>query len=100
MQVFPLASLYQVMMQVFAAVNTFLAEADGGAAPPRHGPSGGMAAESRSSGGTAASVKRIKTYTVVPLSPEVGVMEWVQHTIPIGNFLVDKARSKPGAHAR
>ena len=48
-------------------------------------------------GGRAA---RIKTYTVVPLSPEVGVMEWVQNTIPIGNYLTDKSRSSPGAHSR
>jgi ataxia telangiectasia mutated family protein len=43
--------------------------------------------------------KRIKTYTVVPLSPEVGVMEWVSNTIPVGSFLLDKGKGK-GAHSR
>lgn len=63
-------------MQVFSAVNTFLGEEKG-----------------------EQIQKRIRTYTVVPLSPEVGVMEWVQDTIPIGNYLIDKGH-KRGAHSR
>lgn len=70
------------------------------------GISGGAGGSSSSNGGGAAATgsggraARIKTYTVVPLSPEVGVMEWVQNTIPIGNYLTDKSRSSPGAHSR
>ena len=43
--------------------------------------------------------KRIKTYTVVPLTPEIGVMEWVKNTIPIGSYLTARG-GKPGAHDR
>jgi serine-protein kinase ATM len=29
----------------------------------------------------------IKTYKVVPLSPNAGLLEWVDHTLPIGQYL-------------
>lgn len=68
------------------------------------GISGGAGGSSNGGGaaatGASGRAARIKTYTVVPLSPEVGVMEWVQNTIPIGNYLTDKSRSSPGAHSR
>ena len=31
----------------------------------------------------------IRTYKVIPLTPSVGIVEWVMHTIPIGIYLND-----------
>ena len=41
----------------------------------------------------------VRTYKIVPLSPQTGVLEWVENTIPFGSYLTDKDRSL-GAHAR
>jgi hypothetical protein len=48
---------------------------------------------------------KIATYNIVPLSPASGVLEWVDNTIPFGEYLVDKPRTKTrkgavGAHSR
>ena len=40
---------------------------------------------------------RIRTYTVVPLTPQSGVIQWVENARPFGDFLVHPER---GAHAR
>lgn len=96
------------MMQVFSAVNAFLSEESARSLPSAAmgdpsggGGSGGSSVISGGGGsGGASGAKRIRTYTVVPLSPEVGVLEWVQNTIPIGNYLTDKSKSKLGAHSR
>jgi phosphatidylinositol kinase/protein kinase (PI-3 family) len=29
----------------------------------------------------------IRTYKVIPLSPQTGLLEWIENTIPIGDFL-------------
>lgn len=63
--------------QVFATVNSFLRE------------------------DPAARKRRLRvfTYTIVPLSPDSGVLEWVEDTMPFGSFLTDRA-GRPGAHRR
>jgi ataxia telangiectasia mutated family protein len=40
---------------------------------------------------------RIRTYKVVPMTRQCGVVEWVNNTIPFGSYLIDKIT---GAHAR
>lgn len=64
--------------QVFATVNSFLRE------------------------DPAARKRRLHvfTYTIVPLSPDSGVLEWVEDTMPFGSFLTDRGSGKPGAHRR
>jgi serine-protein kinase ATM len=41
----------------------------------------------------------IRTYRILPLTPQTGVMEWVQNAVAFGNFLVD-SKSGRGAHSR
>ena len=41
----------------------------------------------------------IRTFKVVPLAPEAGVLEWVSNTTPIGIYLIGDRKHK-GAHAR
>jgi len=41
---------------------------------------------------------QIATYTVVPLSPASGVLEWVENSLPLGNYLLDG--KSVGAHSR
>eukprot|EP01084_Bolivina_argentea_P313208 542371_1 len=66
-----------VMQQVFIAVNGYLSES--GELNPQHG--------------------AMRTYNTVPLSPDTGVIEWVNNTMPFGSYLVDRAGRK-GAHSR
>jgi ataxia telangiectasia mutated family protein len=40
---------------------------------------------------------RIRTYKVVPTTPQTGILEWVQNTTAIGSYLTDK---DTGAHSR
>ncbi|KAM3319089.1 serine/threonine-protein kinase ATM isoform X3 [Capsicum chacoense] len=42
---------------------------------------------------------RIRTYKVVPFTPSAGVLEWVNGTIPLGEYLIGSARDG-GAHGR
>jgi len=42
---------------------------------------------------------RLRTYAIVPLSPQAGVLEWVRHTLPFGAYLSDRGRAR-GAHGR
>ena len=41
----------------------------------------------------------IRTYKIIPLSPQTGVIEWVNNTIPFGSYLLD-SKSSLGAHTR
>ncbi|XP_020270626.1 serine/threonine-protein kinase ATM [Asparagus officinalis] len=41
----------------------------------------------------------IRTYKVVPFTPSAGVLEWVDRTIPLGEYLLGSSRNG-GAHAR
>ncbi|XP_058091812.1 serine/threonine-protein kinase ATM isoform X2 [Magnolia sinica] len=41
----------------------------------------------------------IRTYKVVPFTPSAGVLEWVDRTIPIGEYLIGSMRTS-GAHGR
>jgi len=48
---------------------------------------------------------KMATYTIVPLSPACGVLEWVNDTLPFGDYLLDKGRSRDssisvGAHSK
>lgn len=43
---------------------------------------------------------RLVTYRVVPLSPAAGVLEWVDKTMPFGDYLVTRSSKKMGAHER
>lgn len=43
---------------------------------------------------------RVFTYTIVPLSPDSGVLEWVEDTMPFGMFLTDRGSGRAGAHRR
>jgi hypothetical protein len=40
---------------------------------------------------------RVHTYRIVPLTPQTGVLEWVENTLAFGSILTD---SKRGAHPR
>jgi len=54
---------------------------------------------SRSTGKTLNLV----TYAIVPLSPESGILEWVDNTQSLNDYLLDKfdgTRRLPGAHSR
>ncbi|WOL02921.1 serine/threonine-protein kinase ATM [Canna indica] len=42
---------------------------------------------------------RIRTYKVIPFTPSAGVLEWVDGTIPLGEYLLGSARNG-GAHGR
>ncbi|KAJ6838585.1 serine/threonine-protein kinase ATM [Iris pallida] len=41
----------------------------------------------------------IRTYKVVPFTPSAGVLEWVDRTVPLGEYLLGSTRNG-GAHAR
>lgn len=44
---------------------------------------------------------RVRSYKVIPLSPCAGLLEWVQNTIPLGQYLIGSSGDhKSGAHAR
>uniref|UniRef100_A0A1D1Z750 Serine/threonine-protein kinase ATM n=1 Tax=Anthurium amnicola TaxID=1678845 RepID=A0A1D1Z750_9ARAE len=42
---------------------------------------------------------KIRTYKVVPFTPSAGVLEWVDQTIPLGEYLIGSSRDG-GAHGR
>eukprot|EP00882_Tetradesmus_deserticola_P032872 GHRQ01037507.1.p2 GENE.GHRQ01037507.1~~GHRQ01037507.1.p2 ORF type:complete len:118 (+),score=53.93 GHRQ01037507.1:229-582(+) len=42
----------------------------------------------------------LRTYRVVPCSPKVGVVQWVDGTQPIGDYLSEGAMKEGGACAR
>lgn len=42
---------------------------------------------------------RIRTYKVVPFTPSAGVLEWVNGTLPLGEYLIGSTRDG-GAHGR
>ena len=42
---------------------------------------------------------RVRTYAIVPLAPQAGVIEWVEHTLPFGMYLAPRNGPK-GAHER
>ncbi len=69
-----------VMQQVFRAVNSWLAADDASRVRQLH----------------------LRTYKVVPLSPQAGVLEWCANTTPLATWLVGSggARDLTGAHAR
>ncbi|CBN77270.1 conserved unknown protein [Ectocarpus siliculosus] len=43
---------------------------------------------------------RVFTYTIVPLSPDSGVLEWVEDTMPFGSYLTDRGSGRAGARRR
>jgi ataxia telangiectasia mutated family protein len=36
---------------------------------------------------TRSAKATIRTYKVIPLSPQTGLLEWIENTLPIGDFL-------------
>lgn len=48
---------------------------------------------------TRAKDLKISTYSCVPLSPDSGILQWVENTIPIGEFLIPR-RQVQSAHTR
>nr|CAJ2466252.1 unnamed protein product [Leishmania braziliensis] len=45
----------------------------------------------------------IHTFTIVPLAPTAGILQWVEHTIPLGEYLTGRYTGReelPGAHER
>ncbi|XP_010663180.1 serine/threonine-protein kinase ATM isoform X4 [Vitis vinifera] len=42
---------------------------------------------------------RVRTYKVVPFTPSAGVLEWVNGTLPLGEYLIGSTRNG-GAHGR
>ncbi|XP_020591737.1 serine/threonine-protein kinase ATM [Phalaenopsis equestris] len=42
---------------------------------------------------------RIRTYKVVPFTPSAGLVEWVDRTVPLGEYLLGSSRNG-GAHGR
>lgn len=36
---------------------------------------------------------KIRTYKVVPLSPGAGLLQWVENTIPIGEYLIGNPKN-------
>jgi serine-protein kinase ATM len=42
----------------------------------------------------------IRTYKVIPLSPKFGLLEWVDNTLPLRDYLVDGHSGIAGAHPR
>jgi serine-protein kinase ATM len=44
----------------------------------------------------------IRTYRIIPLTPQTGIIEWVENTIPFGSYLCDSKDPVPipGAHSR
>ncbi|KAK9825683.1 hypothetical protein WJX81_003257 [Elliptochloris bilobata] len=66
-----------VMQQFFALINAVLAE----------------------SAAARARRLRIATYKVVPFSPAAGLLEWVEDTLPLSDYLTGRSRTA-GAHAR
>ncbi|CBZ23077.1 phosphatidylinositol 3-kinase-like protein [Leishmania mexicana MHOM/GT/2001/U1103] len=46
---------------------------------------------------------QVRTFTIVPLAPTAGILQWVEHTIPLGEYLTGRYTGKeevPGAHER
>ncbi|CAL4957640.1 unnamed protein product [Urochloa decumbens] len=66
-----------VMEQFFSLVNTFL----------------------QNHRDTSQRRLRIRTYKVVPFTPSAGVVEWVNGTVPLGEYLLGSTRIS-GAHGR
>ncbi|KDO21628.1 hypothetical protein SPRG_22315 [Saprolegnia parasitica CBS 223.65] len=65
-----------VIEQTFEMVNTFLAEQSA----------------------TKQRQLHIKTYKVTPLGPIAGVLEWVENTLPIGNYLTSRGMDAHGRY--
>ncbi|KAG5488391.1 uncharacterized protein JKF63_08008 [Porcisia hertigi] len=45
----------------------------------------------------------IRIFTIVPLAPTAGILQWVEHTIPLGEYLTGRHTGReelPGAHER
>jgi len=78
-----------VMEQVFMTCNRLLK-----AREKKEGPANGGGRGARGGKGL-----NIATYEIVPLSPNTGVLEWVNNTVPFGDVLLDRG-SRIGIHSR
>jgi hypothetical protein len=79
-----------IMQQVFATINNLLRKND-------------LSVRDRKVRVHSSQDLRIITYSCVPITPVSGIIEWVDDTIPFGDYLVDKKVGKEyqiGAHSR
>eukprot|EP00526_Cylindrotheca_closterium_P003109 CAMPEP_0113661194 /NCGR_PEP_ID=MMETSP0017_2-20120614/33299_1 /TAXON_ID=2856 /ORGANISM="Cylindrotheca closterium" /LENGTH=1447 /DNA_ID=CAMNT_0000575871 /DNA_START=116 /DNA_END=4457 /DNA_ORIENTATION=+ /assembly_acc=CAM_ASM_000147 len=77
-----------IMTQVFRYVNGLMMRRDHSSRPGSRSAQQGL---------------QMVTYNVSPLSPMSGVLEWVEDTIPFGNYEEDQRtgrKKEPGAHSR
>ena len=42
----------------------------------------------------------VRTYKVVPISPTAGVVQWVEQTLPMGEWLISRSAPQNGGHVR
>ena len=54
----------------------------------------------RTNGATAAAGLNVRTYSVIPMTTEVGLIEWVDHTAPIKSMVSDGLANDPSFKAR
>jgi len=84
-----------VMQQVFGTVNDLLKRHS---ARDKHN---NFTMASSSAKDQLSGELKIATYNIVPLSPASGVLEWVDNTLPFGDYLFDSGRGKKvGAHSK
>eukprot|EP00978_Attheya_sp_CCMP212_P021525 scaffold62915_cov55-Attheya_sp.AAC.3 len=88
-----------IMEQVFTYVNNLLRQV------PHHKSATTQGVDSRRNSRVMPKLK-VVTYNIIPLSPASGVLEWVDSTVPFGDYLLDKGRSRDkktgsiGAHSK
>jgi len=78
-----------IMQQVFSTVNNLL---------KRRNPASKVSSMERAERIRRDFSRRLSlvTYNIIPLSPDTGVLEWVNDTVPFGDFLTDKGRGREG----
>lgn len=76
-----------IMQQVFTSVNDFLRRR------VTH-------EEGLKSTANEQSELKITTYNIIPLSPESGVLEWVNDALLFGDYLLDKSKNTIVAHSK
>jgi len=80
-----------IMQQVFSTVNDLLRRPFSDSTSPRQN-----IPTSRSPKIQFSRSLNLVTYNIVPLSPVSGVLEWVDDTMPFGEYLNDRGKSKDG----
>ncbi|KAJ2163200.1 hypothetical protein GGF46_000130 [Coemansia sp. RSA 552] len=84
-----------IIQQLFHVINQFMT-----AAPRKNTGSGPAAAAATTAAASASGLGglRVRTYQVVPLTKRCGVLQWVDNTMPFGDwFRANEARYRPDA---